>query len=58
MNFAEAVKGRITRSTKLETIRSAAQTEFGRDITGNEETLLLGKFGLNDIYVKFKKVII
>ena len=57
MNFAQAVKGRITRSVKQQTILSAAHTELGRDITAAEENLLLQTFGLNEIYERSQKVI-
>ena len=57
MNFAQAVKGPITRSAKQQTILSAAHTEFGRDITAAEKNLLLQIFGLNEIYERLQKVI-
>ena len=56
MNFAQAVKGRITRSLKLQTIRSSAQTELGRDIAEAEENILLQNIGLNELYDNVQKV--
>ena len=56
MNFAQAVKGRITRSVKLQTIRSAAQTEFGRDINEAEENILFQNIDLSELYDNVQKV--
>ena len=43
MNFARAVKGRLTRSNIFEAIQSQAETELGRMITKEEQNLIFAK---------------
>ena len=58
MNFAQAVKGRLTRSVKLQAICCAAQTELRRDLTTSEKNILLQNIGLDELYSKQLKVTI
>ena len=58
MNFAQAVKGRTRRSTKVQSIHSAAETELGRSLTQDEISSLSNKFSVEHIHHHIEKVLI
>ena len=43
MNFSQAVKGQLTRPGAVRAIQSQAETELGRKLTKEEESLLFSK---------------
>jgi hypothetical protein len=58
MNFAQAVKGCSRRSSKLQSINSAAETELGRRLTQDEILSLSNKFSVELIHNHVEKVYI
>ena len=44
MNYAQAVKGKVTRSSAMREITSQSELELGRTLSPEEESKLLSKF--------------
>ena len=56
MNFAQALKGPITRLRKIQEIHSAGEIEIGRKMTDSEFNSIITNFSLNNAYNYLKKV--
>ena len=56
MNFAAAVKGCVSASVKLQTVKSSWETEFCRSMTDADKKNLHKFFSLNDTYENVQKV--
>ena len=56
MNFAAAVKGRVSTSAKLHTVKSCWETEFCKKMTDADRTNLHKFFSLNETYDNVQKV--
>jgi hypothetical protein len=56
MNYAQALKGRKTRSYLLNAVQSQAETEIGRKLSKDEASKLLQRFPIECIYDATHKV--
>jgi hypothetical protein len=56
MNFAQALRGPITRFGKIKEIYSAGETELGRKMTDVEFNSIITIFSLNNAYNYLQKV--
>ena len=56
MNYSNAVKGQLTRSTMTSYVLSQAESEFHRPLNKEEEAMLFEKFSIKDIFNRIHKV--
>ena len=56
MNFSRAVKGHLTRTGAIRAIHSQAETELGRVLSKEEESLLFAKTDPSDLQAQIEKV--
>ena len=56
MNFAQALRGPITRFGKVQEIYSAGETELRRKMTDKEFNSIITNFSLNNTYNYLQKV--
>jgi hypothetical protein len=56
MNFSKAVKGHPTKSFAIKAIQSQAETELGRKLTKEEESILFSKTHPNILLDQIEKV--
>ena len=56
MNFAQVLRGPITRFRKIKEIYSAGETELGRKMTDVEFNSIITNFSLNNAYNYLQKV--
>ena len=56
MNFSRAVKGHLTRTGAIRAIQSQAETELGRKLSREEESLLFNNTDPNILQAKIEKV--
>ena len=56
MNFSQAVKGHLTRSGAIRAIQSQAETELGRKLSREEESILFNNTPPNILQAQIEKV--
>ena len=56
MNFARAVRGRLSRSNIFEAIQAQAETELGRMISKDEQNLIFNKNPPSVVLEQIQKV--
>jgi hypothetical protein len=56
MNFAQVLRGPITRFAKIQEIHSAGETELGRKMTDVEFNSIITHSSLNSVYNYLQKV--
>ena len=56
MNYSNAVKGQLTRSTMTSYVFSQAESELHRPLNKEEEALLFEKYSIKDIFNRIHKV--
>jgi hypothetical protein len=56
MNFSRAVKGHLTRTGAIRAIQSQAETELGRKMSKEEESLLFSNTQPNSLWAQIEKV--
>ena len=56
MNFSRAVKGHLTKTSAIRAIHSQAETELGRVLSKEEESLLFAKTNPCDLQAQIEKV--
>jgi hypothetical protein len=56
MNFSRAVKGHLTRTGAIRVIQSQAETELGRKLSKEEESLLFKNNPPNILQAQIEKV--
>ena len=57
MNYLQAVRGHLNPPDAISAIQSQADTELGRNLSGEEKTFLLTKFHPNILLGEIQKVI-
>ena len=57
MNYLQAVQGQLNPPDAISAIQSQADTELGRNLSGEEKTFLLTKFHPNILLGEIQKVI-
>ena len=58
MNFAQALKGPLTRGSMLNSIHSRAEVELGHKLSKDEISKLAQKFSLDYVFYASEKVIL
>ena len=58
MNFAQAVKGRLTRSATVGAIQSQAETELGRKLKKEEEDQIFSHSPPKEVLLQIQKVLV
>ena len=58
MSYANAVKGKVTRSSAIREITSQSELELGRPLSLEEESKILSKFSPHIIQERIQKVFI